>query len=322
MAVTYQPGVPYEISGVDNQLVYDEVKSLIEGSFLSYLIENSTATSVNGGQVVITIPSYANAGVVYNSANLQSQTAAGTQLSYLINQDRQAGYEYNAYDVNSGRAPQAVEVQNQFIATVMPNILKALTLEYLNLVVSNANVESVVMPNFTKVLPGTGETWEDLKGQAMSDSATLFSTYASLLQTKSSSVLGAKWSDFTLLIPVLAQKHLNTALTWAQADAAYNEQGIDGGVQLRKNNGITYVVDEQYLGVNHAANSPINSSGVAIDFSNVVGLILHSDAVSFRFKVFNLNTTPMKDKVWNGVGYVFGGLVFRPELCKKITLAA
>jgi ribosomal protein S6 len=228
--VIYNPGQPINITGVDNNIVFESVRNIIATSFASYLFEDNTNSTVNGAQVVVTLTHVMTDGVEYNASNLQNQSAEGAQLSYLINNKRQAGYTIYDFDVKSGLGERAAEVQAQAIATVSQSITRSLLCEYASLIVSSClngattdvHPNVIVIDNFTDLLN------IDEAG-AKKNVNILKNTFAGLKQLYNKYELGTAIEDYLLVIGTRGQQALNNALMFSASDKAYEEIGKEGG---------------------------------------------------------------------------------------------
>jgi hypothetical protein len=185
-------GNPINITGVENNLVYESVKDILKGNFSNYLFSNNlnsvvAETGVKGGMVIITLTHVASAGKDYSTTDAtQNQVPAGEQLSYLIDKKKQAGYSIFDFDYKSGVDANAIIVSNQYIAQIANRIEQQLVALYLAMILADKTVENIELPfDITDLSAGNAT---QANAEAVAD--LLFGTYCELERLVSNRMVG------------------------------------------------------------------------------------------------------------------------------------
>jgi hypothetical protein len=130
-------------------------------------------------------------------------------------------------------------------------------------------------------------------------------------------IIGANPNDFLSIIDSYGQTNCSKYLQFSNSDQSFLKVGVDGGKSINKAFGIVYTVEDLIINNFVSANQSFNS--LSYDFTNILGLMIHPEAVAFDYQMGSVHYIPVSGAINRfEIPYAFGGGVYRPSLVAAI----
>jgi hypothetical protein len=300
---------------IDGKLLVEVKKLIANDNELS--IFSKFSGTIDGDVVKVIIPYQALSGVDYSLTDSDSQTAAGEQLEFKLNNFKNQKIKVSNMN-NIGNQEYFLAIQSEYVASGSATIVLSLYCEFIEAIKKSA----LSHPECQIVIPGADNP--DATGvDFLSMAKQLRKPLRNMIQLFNRKYNGVNLKNQEFLISPSFKDCLTYGLMNMSvvSDKNYNDNALGGGNSISKYLGISTSVNN-FLGT-FVEEDKSFSNAKTFDFTDIHGILVHYDAMVFKYRVLSVHVVPQENQITLfEIGYAFVAGIYRPELIKAVLLTA